>query len=302
MSVRKLVPIVFTLLLSGTLLITTTAQRPNRQTPAATIERGSSGGNSSSINRTPFATPDSTSGTRERPNSNVSTNLTTTPLTIPTFSLPTIPAVTPRPTRQSPASSGEAEAALSGFATSYLGSAYTWLYTGDLDSSTASPEAVAAWNTLVAQLPAEVQSYIVTFSNVAGGSYWGVFQTGSGMVTVGDCANNPNCVVTVDNLDVYLNGASAGVYASYVANAANSANDALNLVHSAYPKTNSISLAAISTDQGYAFEGYTYSTGAGGKQVQATTTVYIVGVIPINSQSLLYAVVGVGDGYVNLVR
>lgn len=315
MIVKKLMPGLSFALLVAFLIIstTTTAQRPGRPTPAATVERGGGNGanrtpmatpvsatverGGNSANRTPIATPDAARPTRERPDT---TGLTMTPFA--TFNIPSDPALTPRATRQQPASSAEAEAALSGFAGTYLGAGYTWLYAGDLDSSSASPEAIAAWNTAVAQLPAEVQAYIAAFSNAATGSYWGVFQAGSGMVAVGDCTNNPNCVVTVDNLNVYLTSASGGVYAVYMAGAATSDTDALNLIHTAYPALSGVALEAVSAEQGYAFEAVTYGTSTSGQQVQAATRLYVSGTIIVGNQSLVYAVVGVGDGYVNLMR
>lgn len=310
MTMRRLTPVLLVALIFAAFVIITlptAAQRPGRATPAATVERGGNSANrtpiatidrsGSSANRTPIATPDSGSPTRERPDT---TSPTLTPFV--TFSIPSNPAITPRATRQQPASSAEADAALNGFASTYLGTGYAWLYTGNLDSSNASPEAVAAWNAAVAQLPAEVQSYIALFSNAAAGSYWGVFQTGSGMVTVGDCTNNPNCIVTIDNLDFYLTSASAGVYTSYMAGAVSSANDALNLIHATYPALSGIALEAVSAEQGFAFQAVTYGTSTGNQQVQATSRIYIAGAIAAGNQALVYAVVGVGDGYVNLMR
>ena len=277
----------------GLVLMTGTvaAQRPGRATPAATKDRSGS-----SANRTPIATPDAAQATRTRPNGNGSSGAAGTPLA--TLSIPLNLTLTPRGTMPVPGSSEEAATVINTFASTYLGSSYNFLYSGALTGGNTSPQ----WAAFVAQLPAETQAYITAFTNAAGGSYWGVYKTGLGMTAIGDCSNNPNCTISMDDLNVYLTSASAGIYAGYVPGTAANATDALNLIHSAYPNLNAITLEAVASDQGYVFQAVSYGTDVNNKQVTAAAQVYVAGVVKAGTQSLVYAVVGIGDGYVGMVQ
>ncbi len=263
---------------------TVEAQRPGRATPAATLDRSGSNGR-----RTPIATPDAAQPTRQRPNAN-------TP--VATVSLPLNLTQTPRGTFAVPGSSEEAATVVNSFASTYLSISYDFLYAGSLDGESDS----AQWDTFVAQLPESVQSYIGVFSNAAGTSYWGVFKNGLGMTAIGDCTNNPNCMISMDSLNLYLTSASSGVYALYTDGAAANASDALNLIRSVYPGLNAVALEAVSAQQGYAFEAVTSASGVNNKQVTASTRIYLAGVVKAGTQSLVYAVVGVGDGYVGMIQ
>ncbi len=285
--------IVFALTLAA---ITTpvAAQRPGRPTPAATLDRSGS-----SANRTPIVTPNAAQPTRQRPNSGSTTGgapSTRTP--IATFSVPLNLTLTPRGTLSVPGSSEEATTVINSFASTYLGTSYDFLYTGTLDGSSSS----AKWDAFVAKLPDSVQSYITAFATAAGGSYWGLFKSGLGMTAIGDCTNNPNCTISMDNLNLYLTSASSGVYSVYMPGAAANATDALNMIHAVYPGLNTIALEAVTSNQGYAFQAVTYGTGVNNKQVTASTRIYVAGVVKSGTQSLVYAVIGIGDGYVGMIQ
>jgi hypothetical protein len=187
---------------------------------------------------------------------------------------------------------------INSFAATYLGTSYDFLYAGSLGSGTSSPN----WDAFVAKLPANVQSYITAFSSAAGGSYWGLFKNGMGMTAIGDCTDNPNCTISMDSMNVYLTSASSGVYSVYTAGAAANASDALNIIHAVYPGLSSVALEAITSDQGYTFQAVTYGTGVSNQQVTASTRIYVAGVVKSGTQSLVYAVVGIGDGYVGMIQ
>jgi hypothetical protein len=262
---------------------TVAAQRPGRPTPAATLDRSGS-----SAKRTPIATPDAAQATRQHPNAG-------TP--IATLSIPLNLTLTPRGTLPVPGSSEEATNVINSFASIYLGIAYDFLYAGTLDGDNTS----ANWDAFVAKLPTNLQSYITTFSTAAGGSYWGLFKNGMGMTAIGDCTANPNCTISMDNLNIYLTSASSGVYSVYTPGVAANAADALNLIHAVYPGLSSVALEAVTSNQGYAFQAVTNSSGVSNQQVTASTRIYVAGVIKSGTQSLVYAVVGIGDGYVGMI-
>lgn len=269
---------------------TVVAQRPERPTPRATFDRSNAG-----ANRTPIATPDGNQATRQRPNGEGGALLTRTPLTMPTFNLPVINlTLTPRGTFAFGGQSDEAEQVINSFAASHLGTAYDFLYAGAITGEATLEQ----WDAYVAQLPAEVQGYISTFASAAGGSYWGVFTSGMAMAAIGDCTNNPNCTISMDNLNLYLTSASAGIYAVYLPSVAANSSDALNLIYTAYPALVGVPLEAVTTEVGYVFQSVGYDTGVNGQQVTASTRVYAVGVVSSATGSLVYASVGVGDGYV----
>lgn len=271
--------------LSGTVV----AQRPGRATPIATVDRSNAG-----ANRTPIATPDPAQPTRQRPNE-ASGSLTRTPLALATFNLPVINlTLTPRGTFAFAGQSDEAEQVINSFAATHLGTSYDFLYAGAITGDATLEQ----WDAYVAALPSEVQGYIATFASAAGGSYWGVFSSGMGMTAIGDCTDNPNCTISMDNLNVYLTSASAGIYAVYLPSTAANSSEALNLIYTAYPALVSVPLEAVSAESGYVFQSVGYDTGVNGQQVTASTRIYAVGVVSAGTQSLVYASVGVGDGYV----
>ena len=251
---------------------TVAAQRPDRPTPAATFDR--SGPNAQ---HTPIATANS--GT---PIAGVGVPLNLT--------------LTPRGTLAAPGSSEEATSTINSFSSTYLGITNDYLNAGTFDAGNTFDN----WDALVAKLPDDVQWYIGAFSYMAGVSYWGLFKSGMGMTTVGDCTDNSACIISMDNLNVYLTTASAGVYSVYTSEAAADATDALNMIHAAYPNLKDVALEPLVSDQGYEFQTVIYGTDASNQQVAVSSRLYVAGVIKIGTESLVYAVVAIGDNYVAL--
>jgi hypothetical protein len=208
------------------------------------------------------------------------------------------------PTLQIPTGSSEAEVAVSNFASIYLGIQPDLLYAGNLsesasggagkllDSGTASLEAI------MSQLPAEAQTFLASASSMSGAMYWGVWQTGAGIVAVGDCTSNPNCTISMDDLHVYLTQSSGGLYSTYTKTVPASAADALNLILATYPGLNGLAFKSSSyTSTGYAFQSEVVSLGS-----SSTIEIVYAGVVNSGGQSLVYAWVAVGEGYVGIAR
>jgi hypothetical protein len=205
------------------------------------------------------------------------------------------------PTVQAPASSADAETAVVSFASTHLGIAPDLLYAGswDGDAQQASASATQTLNAIIAQLPQEAQAFVAGLSEFSGAAYWGVWKTGAGIVALADCTDNPNCTVTQDNLKLYITTSSGGVYGVYAAGSVANSTDALNLLKQTYPALASLNLTVVSDAQtGYAFQATT--TSASGSQA-AAKYVY-AGVVTAKGQHLVYALVAVGEGYVQLAK
>jgi hypothetical protein len=218
---------------------------------------------------------------------------------MPTLSLPEMGNI-PRPTLvwptlALPPASSQAEAAVLYFAATHLGVAPKLLYAGDLGS--ASGNAATVLTTVTGQLPAEVQAYITAMSNLSGAAYWGVWQIGSGIVGIGDCTDNPNCTVTMDSLKLSITSSSAGVYGLYTPGQATTSAEALALLLATFPALNGLSFEEFPTETGFAFQAIIYdlSQNASAKYVYA-------GALGSAGQAFVYALVAVGDGYVELAR
>jgi hypothetical protein len=181
-----------------------------------------------------------------------------------TFSRPEIV-----PTLQIPVGSSAAEVAVTSFASIHLGIDPTLLYAGDLKASAStasgklSADGTAALEAILSQLPAEVQTFIDSASSASGAVYWGVWQTGAGVVAAGDCTSNPNCTVSIDNLSFYIMESAAGVDAVYTTGAPANATDALNMILGMYPGLTGLTFEPSSVESGYAFQAAIVDLSAG---------------------------------------
>lgn len=193
-------------------------------------------------------------------------------------------------------SSAEAEAVISDFASIHLGAAFDPLYAGQYGGGRLAAQSSSdSLDAVLAQLPAEAQQYISALQNLSGEAYWGVFSNGVGAVGLGDCTGT-NCSIDMDNLDFYITTISGGLYAVYTPAAPASAADALNLIVAIYPGLTDAGLQQVSTETGYVFE----AVGVSGST--ATTSLYYAGTISSAGQTLVYTLVAVGQGYVDLMR
>lgn len=250
---------------------------PTRSTPTAPTR-----GVPSLPETTPVAPSGNTRPTRVRAGGGVPT----IDVSMPTLSFPTLSV---------PTASDEAVAALSQFNNDHLGAALDLVYAG---SANVDVESVMQY------LPAEVQAAMLSTSTISGVTYWGVLRNGAAMVAVGDCSTDAAaCTVTADSLSVQLSSAASGTYGVLVNATVGDAQGALNLIIATYPKLGGLSFTPAPVEQGWAFSASTLSMGLDPvtrQPVSAATLIYAGGV-GVGSQTFVYALVAIGEGYVAAV-
>jgi hypothetical protein len=237
-------------------------------------------------------------GRTSRPTLTPQQSIPTKPVTTPVADHPQLTR-TPVPTRTrgTPASSDVAETALTSFASQYLGLSPDLSYAGDFNEASSG----ANLNKLLSQLPPEEQSFLNAVSSISGAMYWGTFDNGLGVVAVGDCSTDAVCEVNMDNLTLMLSSASSGVYSIYTSGNPTTSSDALKLIQTAFPGLAGLSMqAVIDVQEGYAFQAMTSHVVRGSGQVAAEYV--FAGVVTSNGQSLVYALVAVGDTFINAAR
>lgn len=199
------------------------------------------------------------------------------------------------PVTASPQPSADAYEAIVLFANDQLGATVTPRYAGD---------ATDAVQFVIDRLPAEMQAYVANATALSGATYWALLQGGMAGVMVGDCTAG-NCAITADNLDLHLSSSAAGIYgllASGVTPA--TAEAALALITDVYPKLEGLAFAQVTDiDAGMAFTATAATLGVDPvthQPVSAAKVVY-AGVVDVDGQPFVYALVGVGEGYAGLL-
>lgn len=201
------------------------------------------------------------------------------------------------PVNATPAPSADAYEALVVFANDQLGAVIEPLYAG---------LATDAVQQMIAYLPDDIEASFLNATAISSVTYWGLLAGGAAAVSVGDCSTNPaNCTVTADNLSVQLSSASAGMYGILAGEAVPTTPEAaLALITTVYPKLDGLAFAQITdVETGYAFTATTASVGydAVTRQPISTAKIVYAGVVQVNGAPFVYAVVGLGEGYVNLM-
>ncbi|MCC6613597.1 MAG: hypothetical protein IT320_08975 [Anaerolineae bacterium] len=196
-----------------------------------------------------------------------------------------------------PTPSAEAYEALVVFANDQLGAVIEPLYAGE------ATDAVLA---TFSYLPAELQAYLSNATSISGAAYWGLLNGGVGGVMVGDCAaNSANCTISTDNLSTQLTSAAAGAYGLLTTGAMPATpGDALDLITTVYPKLDGLAFAQVTdVDGGLAFTATAASMGYDAATMQPVSVAKVVyaGVVDVNGQAFVYALVGVGEGYVQVL-
>jgi len=196
-----------------------------------------------------------------------------------------------------PTPSAEAYEALVVFANDQLGAVVEPLYAGE------ATDAVLA---TFSYLPAELQAYLSNATSISGAAYWGLLNGGVGGVMVGDCAtDSANCVISTDNLSTQLTSASAGAYGLLTMQAMPATpGDALDLITTVYPKLDGLAFAQVTdVEGGLAFTATAASMGYDAATMQPVSVAKVVyaGVVDVNGQAFVYALVGVGEGYVQVL-
>jgi hypothetical protein len=199
------------------------------------------------------------------------------------------------PTLSVPAASDEALAAITQFNSDHLGAVLDLIYAG---SATVEVETVLQY------LPAEMQAAMLNATTISGVTYWGALHNGAAMVAVGDCSTDPAaCAVTADTLSVQLSSAASGTFGMLVNGAVGDAQTALSLITATYPRLNGLSFSPISVEQGWAFSASTVSMRLDPvtRQPVSAATVIYAGTVDAGSQTFVYALVAIGEGYVRVV-
>jgi hypothetical protein len=195
--------------------------------------------------------------------------------------------------------SPEAYAAIVAFASQHLGTLVSPLYAGVLSSEeVVVPE---SYNDLVAmvltQFPEDMQAVIDQAATISGAGYWAIFPEGAATLYTGDCADNPACTVAVDGLEFQLNNSAVGLYGLYgnfgtVLNA----DDALRAIQAAFPRLTGYPFTPIPVESGYAFAAVIADL----ERETANITLVYAGAVGYGDTSLAWALVALGDGYVQL--
>lgn len=197
-----------------------------------------------------------------------------------------------------PESSPEAYAAITGFASTYLdvgvAPIYAGVVTGESAQSVSTIES-SSIDQIMAQFPPEVQSMLATASQASGIAYWAILSDGTALIYIGECIGE-NCAVSIQNIQFHVINGSLGAYALYRSGTATSTEQALSMIASTYPAFAGKSMVAVEVEQGYAF------TATGFDANSPTIQVIYTGVFSLNGQSVVYAVIGIGEGYAEIVR
>lgn len=196
-----------------------------------------------------------------------------------------------------PPTSATAYAAVNGFAQQYLGWNFVPAYAAEFSTAQGSArprvqqaQGSAELAAILAQFPPEVQALL---ANAEGIAYAGLATTALGVVYTGECTA-AQCSIPLDNLQFQITQSSLGAYGIYVNTVIADETAAVNLFSSLFPGLPT--LYRQSVEQGYAYARVMLEPNTG------VSVGYYVGVVPIEAYALVYAIVGVGEGYATLMR
>ena len=188
-----------------------------------------------------------------------------------------------------PAPSAEAYQAVTVFASDQLGAVVEPLYAGDATDSVQAA---------VLLLPPEIQSFALRALLASCGDYWALLNGGAAGIMTATCAS-------ADDLDAALSSEAVGVYALYAdAAVPTDSAAALALITHVYPALTGLAFAEITDiDAGMAFTATAAGLGfdpATGATLSVPKVVY-AGVVNVAGVPFVYALVGVGESYANLI-
>jgi hypothetical protein len=188
---------------------------------------------------------------------------------------------------------GEAAKMIEDFAAQYLGVSLQMQYAADLSQGdTGARQAdINTFVTFFKQLPPDGQTLSGGMGN-ADAVYWGVFQDGAAMLALGNCS--PDCNLKLDKLDFYLTNSSGGAFGTYIDALPADSTEAVDLLQAIYPNLAKVYLTPTNGPRG----GFAFQAGIPALPGAAAGTVY-AGTLPVDEQTLAYAVVTVGAGYVS---
>jgi hypothetical protein len=194
-------------------------------------------------------------------------------------------------------SSAEATSAIIGYASSMLSLIVTPLYAGeygdsDIDSSEVAQETI---NQVYSQLDGDMQSLLSQADSLSGVTYWALLEDGLALIYTGDC-DFDECTIDQEMVQIEITSGSAGAYAIYSDTVASSTDEAKALVQSTYPYLATIELSETESSYGTAF--FAFDIDMDSQEV----TAYYAGVYGADTgQSIVYAVSGIGDAYINML-
>lgn len=192
-----------------------------------------------------------------------------------------------------PQSSAQAYSVLVSFAAQHLGIGVTPLYAGEVEDASAALTSPALTE-IMARFPEEIQGVLVAASELAGTISWGLLDNGVGVVTLADCADNPNCTMEVESVQISFSNLVVGVYGLYLPDAAPSSEDAaLHLIQRTYPGLAGMNFTSLDqAAEGYDFAAVDYTLSRGATQVKAAWA----GTVAYNNQTLVYILLFAGEG------
>lgn len=196
-----------------------------------------------------------------------------------------------------PESDPEATNAIVGYASSMLGLTVTPLYAGEYGDSEVADSEVAQTtiNEVYNQLDGDMQALLTQADSLSGVTYWALLEDGLALIYTGDC-DLDQCTIEQNMVQVEITSGSAGAYALYSDTVPASSSDALALVQRTYPYLASIELSETESSAGYAFFAFDIDMDSG------DVVAYYAGVYGADSgQSVVYAVSGIGDAYINMM-
>jgi hypothetical protein len=153
-------------------------------------------------------------------------------------------------------------------------------------------------------LPDDLEAFVINTLPASCADYWALINGGAAGVMVGDCSATAHTINTAA-LSAELSVSSLGVYGLY-ANAAmpGDAAGTLDLITKVYPALEGLAFAQI-TDMsaGLAFTATAAGLGidpVSGQSLSVAKVVY-AGVVQVNGLTFVYALVGVGQPYVDVI-
>jgi hypothetical protein len=175
-----------------------------------------------------------------------------------------------------------------------LGAVVGPVYAGEVTQETIDLLAATA-------LP-EVQNSLYAAQNMGTANYYALLNGGVAALVLGDCSQEANCQLSGD-VPADLSKVSLGVYALQTAETMpGNANEALQLVTLVYPKLAGLQYTQVADVPGYAFSATTTSVALDAEQPTFVTKVVFAGVTEVNGQTAVYAAVGLGESYANLLN
>ena len=193
-------------------------------------------------------------------------------------------------------SSPEATSAIVGYASSMLGLRVTPLYAGAYnDGEIAGSEAAQTTLSIIySQISPDMLSLLTQADSLSGLAYWALLDNGVALLYTGNCESD-QCSIQQDMVQVEITGGSAGVYALYSTTSVSSSAEAKALVQSTFPYLATLDLSETETSTGTAF--FAYDVNMQTSQI----TAYYAGVYESSGLSVVYAVSGIGDAYINVL-